>query len=158
MWICSPREPWHGLCLCHIPQAFLVTAGGCLLSVYLDSRVGLSSTKQRVRSCPWLLALFRLVLNQCRGVFSHPAEWEWMWSGIKLYLTSFFFFFVQWMSWRKKQTVTFSWYSLFTAIHTENWKSWRMALPTSKYLAGSLGFFLFVVSSVSTGKFSCHGL
>lgn len=130
MWICSPREPWHGMCLCHIPQAFLVTAGGCLLSVYLDSRVGLSSTKQRVRSCPWLLALFRLVLNQCRGVFSHPAEWEWMWSGIKLYLTSFFFFLCSEWAGEKPNSDIF----LILSFHSYPYRELKILKNGSTYL------------------------
>lgn len=42
MWLFSPRESWLWMCLYCIPKTFLVTSGGCFLSVYLDSRVGLS--------------------------------------------------------------------------------------------------------------------
>lgn len=75
-------ESWHWVCLYCIPKVFLATSGGCFLSVYLDSQVGLSQTKQRVRSCPCFLALFGLVPKQHEGVLSHRAEWEWQRAGI----------------------------------------------------------------------------
>lgn len=152
LWILSSRESWSFMCLYCIPKVFFHYFQWLLSECLFGSPSGFI-LNQKVRSCPWLLALLGSVTKQHEGV-SHWAEWEWKWDVIELDIALCREWFLREL---EKNKDTFSWYSVFAGIqgiYPE--KLWRMALPTPKYLAESLVSFLLVVSSVSTGKFSCQ--